>query len=320
MTGGGRAFTSPLGRPGALPLDPAGAWRPRPPALVLQEGLVGFDHVLDRGVVELLAVLGPGQRRIGADAAVREAAAVVGGLEKAAALGRDLGRHLRLLYRTGLVELRQRDLGGGRMAAIAVAIELVGELAGPWPGGPERHAALQRRPVRSERGFGIDLVECRRHRRDVPAMAVDEEEPFEPVPRQRQHHVPNHQHQRRRPQRGRAGESQMMLRHPVSQRRRHHRADGVAHALGHELRVQMVGADQAVRPMLLHRADRHDAAALGAEVVLHLVPGGEGELHAGAPAVWRLLLRNAPSDQAAAQPGAAGTNAAAAGTVPIGAR
>ena len=114
-------------------------------------------------------------------------------------------------------------------------------------------------------------------------MPVDEEEALEAVPVQRVHDVANHGDHGGGPQRDGAGEAEMVLRHAIGERRRHHRADLVAHPFGDEFRVEMVGADQPVRPVLLGRADGDDDAAGGAEILLHLLPGGEGELHPIAP-------------------------------------
>src|SRR5688572_79192 len=52
--------------------------------LLDHELFVIVDHVGDRGLGQLLAVLGRGQRRVGADAAVGEGAAIVLGVVEAA--------------------------------------------------------------------------------------------------------------------------------------------------------------------------------------------------------------------------------------------
>ena len=124
-------------------------------------------------------------------------------------------------------------------------------------------------------------------------MAVDEQEALEAVLHQRGHHVAHQRDHRRGPQRDGTGEAQMMLRHADGQRRRDQAADLVADALGDEFRVQMVGADQTVRPVLLGGADRDDDAARGAQIFLDLVPGGQRKLHDRSPnsvVAWLLTV------------------------------
>ena len=116
-------------------------------------------------------------------------------------------------------------------------------------------------------------------------MAVDEQEALEAVLHQRGHHVAHQRDQRRWPQRDGTGEAQVVLRHADGERGRHQAADLVADAARDEFRVQVVGADQAVRPVLLGGADRDDDAARGAQIVLDLVPGGQRELHGCSPVV-----------------------------------
>ncbi len=53
----------------------------------------------------------------------------------------------------------------------------------------------------------------------------------------------------------------MVLRHADSKRRRHQAADLITYTTRNKLRIQMVGTDQAVRPVLFGRADRDDDAA-----------------------------------------------------------
>jgi hypothetical protein len=138
-------------------------------------------------------------------------------------------------------------------------------------------------------------------------MAVDEQEAFEAVLHQRRHHVAHHGNQRRWSQRDGAGEAQMVLRHADGERWRHQRADLVTHAFGDELRVEMVGADQTVRPVLFGGADRDDDGARGPQIFLDLMPGGQRELHRFSPDVGLILqscrfsrkslLRRTVSDQ-----------------------
>ena len=133
-------------------------------------------------------------------------------------------------------------------------------------------------------------------------MAVDEQEAFEPVLHQRRHHIADHRDQRRRPQRHRAGESQMVLRHADGQRRRHQAADRIADAPGDKLRVQMVGADQPVRSVLLGGTDRDDDAARGSQILLDLMPGGQRELHDPVSSSDSILPARRPSRNNVATP------------------
>jgi hypothetical protein len=110
-------------------------------------------------------------------------------------------------------------------------------------------------------------------------MAVDEQEALEAMPQQGMHDIAHHRDQRGRPQRDGTGEGQMMLRHADGERRRHQAADLVAHALRDELGIEVIGADQPVRPVLFRRADRDDDAARPPQIILDLLPGGQGKLH-----------------------------------------
>ena len=85
----------------------------------------------------------------------------------------------------------------------------------------------------------------------------------------------------------------MVLRHADGERRRHQAVDLVADAFRDELRIQMIGADQPVRPMLLGGADRDDDAARGAQICLDFMPGGQGKLHDRSPnsvVAWLLTV------------------------------
>ncbi len=105
-------------------------------------------------------------------------------------------------------------------------------------------------------------------------MAVDEQEALEAVLHQRGDHVAHHRDQCGRSQRDGSGEAQVMLGHADGQCGRHQGADRIADALGDEFCIQMIGADQAVRPMLLGGADGDDDAARSAQVLFNFMPGG----------------------------------------------
>ena len=209
-----------------------------------------------------------------------------------------------------LIVLRQRHLGRRGMAAVRLAIQLAGKCGRSRTLRPEQHLAADRRcfAMLAHRGTSIDFVERRRHGGDVAAMAVDEQEALEAVLHQRPHDILHNGDQGGGPQRNGAGKSKMVLRHADGERRRHEAADFVADTLRDELRIQMIGADQPVRPMLLGRPDRDDDATRGAEVFLDLMPGGQSELHGLSPDARCILqcLRGAlfppAGGQAAARP------------------
>src|SRR5690349_1087557 len=76
----------------------------------------------------------------------------------------------------------------------------------------------------------------------------------------------------------------MVLRHADGQRWRHQATDRIAHAFGNKLRIEVIGADQPVWPVLLGRTDRDDDAARRTQIILHLMPSGQRELHGSSPA------------------------------------
>jgi hypothetical protein len=110
-------------------------------------------------------------------------------------------------------------------------------------------------------------------------MAVEEIEAVEAVPRQGIHHVLDDGDQRRGTQRHRAGKRHVVLGHADIQRRRDHRAGLLADAARNGLGANGVGPDQAVRPVLLGRADGDDDAALALEVLFDLLPCAELKEH-----------------------------------------
>src|SRR5580692_9081734 len=81
----------------------------------------------------------------------------------------------------------------------------------------------------------------------------------------------------------------MVLRHSYRERRRHQATDRIAHTARNKFRIQMVGTDQAVRPVLFGRADRDDDAARRTQIVLDLMPGGQRKLHGRSPLQYRIL-------------------------------
>ncbi len=126
----------------------------------------------------------------------------------------------------------------------------------------------------------MHLAEGGADRRDVAAVAVDEEEAVEAVARQRDDDVAHHQDERRRPERDGAGEGHVMLRHADRYGRRDQGAGLLAHAREADLPGERVGADQPGRAVLLGRADRHDDPGAPLEIGFDLGPGGKLKLHA----------------------------------------
>ncbi len=110
-------------------------------------------------------------------------------------------------------------------------------------------------------------------------MAVEEIEAVEAVARQRLHHVAHDGDQGRGPQGHGAGEGHVMLGHADRNRRRDQRLHRLAQAAANDLGGQGVGADQAVGPVLLGGADRHDDSGAGLEVFLDLGPGAKLQQH-----------------------------------------
>src|SRR5665213_2192800 len=76
------------------------------------------DHGFYRRVHDLLARRDRSLRRIGADAAVRETAAIIFRVEDRS-VGRDLGRHLHALLRIGITEIGDGDFARRGVTALA---------------------------------------------------------------------------------------------------------------------------------------------------------------------------------------------------------
>src|SRR5476651_1019299 len=171
------------------------------------------------------------------------------------------------------------------MAALASWIEFRTQAldAGAVP--PVAQRALDRRLVAHalHRTLRIDLGEGRRHRGDVAAVAVHEEEAREAVLGERQHVVAHDGDQGRGLERDRAREVEMMLRHADRDRWRHQGADLFADAAADHLGGERVGADQAGRAVLLGRADRNDDAGLALEILFDELPSLELDLHVLTP-------------------------------------
>ncbi|MNT25116.1 hypothetical protein D3C72_1606210 [compost metagenome] len=105
-------------------------------------------------------------------------------------------------------------------------------------------AQLQResRAAPGEAGFGIELGECGIDRRHVAAVAVQEQDLFEPVPRQRTHPVPDRSDKGGRTQRDRSWESEVMLGHADIERRRHQDVRPLLCFMRNDFRAQPVRA------------------------------------------------------------------------------
>ena len=72
----------------------------------------------------------------------------------------------------------------------------------------------------------------------------------------------------------------MVLRHADRDGRRDQGADGLADTSRDHLGADRIGADQAVWPMLLGRADRQDNSTAGLKISLDFLPGLQLKLHA----------------------------------------
>src|SRR6185312_7210942 len=210
------------------------------------------------------------------DTAIGKEASVILGVSEAPGARRRRS-HLAALDRRGMDVLGQRHFARCRMAALAIAEQLLRELAYTRRLPPVLEGAAQRRRVAAalERGAGIDLGEGGADGGDVAAMAVDEIEALEAVARQRSEVVADDRDERRWPQGDAAGKGQVMLRVADIDGRPDQRAHRLADAGADCLGADRVGADEAVRPVLLGRADRHDDALGCLEIILDLLPGLE---------------------------------------------
>ncbi len=133
--------------------------------------------------------------------------------------------------------------------------------------------------VHDPRRLGVDLEECGVEGRRVAAMAVDEEEPAEPVSSEGEHHVPHHGHEGHGPQGDRSWEGHVVLGHT----HREGGGDGRPCQLGGSPRQGLgadgVGADEPGGAVLLGGADGHDDAFRILQIPLHLRPGHELQSH-----------------------------------------
>ena len=148
----------------------------------------------------------------------------------------------------------------------------------PWHVAPATRRAFCSAPAKTNpvpaSTSRVDLVERSGHGCDVAAMSIDEQKALEPVLHQRGDYVAYYRDQRGWPQRDGSGEAQVMLRHADRQSGRDQGADRIADALGDEFCIEVVGADQAVRSVLLGRANGDDDAARAAQVLFNFMPGG----------------------------------------------
>ncbi len=183
---------------------------------------------------------------------------------------------------------RDRHLRRRHVIAFRGAIELLAQPISRWQLPPAADAAMDGRGLGhpGEGARGIEFLHGGAERRDIPAMAVEQVDPPEARGGERRDDVLHHGGKRRGPERDRARETEMKLRHAVGQRRRDHDASLAAEAAGDRLRAEMVRADQPIGAMLLGRADRHDDALLLRQI------GGDRrrrhlfELHRRLPLPW----------------------------------
>ena len=158
--------------------------------------------------------------------------------------------------------LGQRDLAGRGMHAFASAIQLAPQLVGLRVLPPAAQSAARGRAVAfTETEARVDILEGGARRCDVAAMAIDKVETLEPLALKRQHQILDHRHQGAGTQRDGARESEIELRDTERERRRHQRVGTLAQTVRHRLGGVGIGADQALRPVLFGRADRHHHAA-----------------------------------------------------------
>ena len=123
---------------------------------------------------------------------------------------------------------------------------------------PVAQRAAQRRMVGAraiEADAVINLAERGVDGVDVAAMAVQPIEPLEAVARKALRPILHRRDHGGGPQRDGAGERHVVLRLADIEGGRDQNAGLVARALADDLRAQRIGAEQAVRPMLLRRAD-----------------------------------------------------------------
>ena len=142
--------------------------------------------------------------------------------------------------------------------------------------------AADRGPVAAiggEAALGIDFRERGLQGRYVAAMAVDEEETVEPVPRKRFDDIADDGDQGRRPERRRTGKAQMMLGHADVDGRRHHGLQIVADTIGDQFRAEGVGADEAGGAVLFGGADGLDNSRRTLQIGLDLGPGTKLQPH-----------------------------------------
>jgi hypothetical protein len=114
---------------------------------------------------------------------------------------------------------------------------------------------------------------------DVAAVSVEKIEALEAVFRQGLDHILEDGDQGARPQRHRAGEAEMVLRHADRDRRRDEGSGGLPDTPRDDLGADRVGADQAGWPVLLGRADRQDDSSAGLKISLDLLPSLQLKLH-----------------------------------------
>src|SRR5206468_957768 len=114
---------------------------------------------------------------------------------------------------------------------------------------------------------------------DIAAVAVQPIEPFEAMMRETLGPIDHRRDHCGGAQGDRAGERHVMLRLADIEGGTHEEARLVARAPGDRFRRDTVGAEEAIRPMLLRRADGDEYGFRFAEVFLDFRPGGEMQLH-----------------------------------------
>ncbi len=188
--------------------------------------------------------------------------------------GGDSWRHLDLLHHLGAGEPGERDLRGGGMGALRIAVERLGQLPHSRPGKPVVGGEMQLAAWRLlQAALGIDLGKGRTQGSDVAAVAVEEEDVSEAMPRQRLHGVAQHGDQRAGTQADGAGKGQVVLSHAQVLGRRHQHAVTLTDLPGDGFRADGVGSHQTVGAVLFGGADRYDDTGLAGQVGLDLLPG-----------------------------------------------
>ena len=258
-------------RPPAAPISRNASMRRSPFAagrLLRQKGLIVRCRRGGGEFDEPFAVGRSGQARIGADAAIGKAPAMLGGIEVGIAAmiaekrcrERREGRHRRRLHDPRTNSHRHSDLARRCVQTLAIGVEAAAKFIHrrkfPPASQSQPHFLLAGASRRKRR---VNIVEGRTHSGDIAAMAVEKIKMLKALPGERTDIVFDQRHKRARPHADGAGKMQVEWRHAESNGRAHQGAGTIAGSGGDGFRAYRIGRDQPVRSMLLDRAYRnHD--------------------------------------------------------------